>query len=164
MIFSTIENYGSSALALDGGLLFVDTASRVQAGLSILHLGGQLSSFGVDKEPLPVDMRLGVSHQLRGLPLLIALNFSRLLDAQDKFVDRFSSFSVGGEFTLSRPLRLRLGYNNRIRQDVAYGASKGLAGFSAGFGLVLKDYRFDYAFNSVDRLGGLHRISVNAMF
>jgi long-subunit fatty acid transport protein len=164
MIFSTIDSYGSSALAVDGGLLYVDTTSRVQAGLSVLNLGSQLSSFGIENEPLPIDLRIGVSHQLRGLPLLIALNFNRLLDKQDQFFDRFNSFSLGGEFTLSKPLRLRVGYNNRVRQDVTYGASKGLAGFSAGFGLVLKDYRFDYGFNSFDRLGGLHRISVNAMF
>jgi hypothetical protein len=163
-IFSTIDSYGSSALALDGGLFYRDTTSRLQAGLSILHLGSQLSSFGAENEPLPVDLRLGVSHQLRGLPLLIAVNFSRMLDSTEDFVDRFSSFSVGGEFTISRPLRLRVGYNNRIRQDVAFGGSRGLAGFSAGVGVVVKGYRFDYAFNSVDRLGGLHRVSINAMF
>lgn len=163
-IFSTIDSYSSTALALDGGLHYLDTANRVQAGLSILNLGGQLSSFGAESESLPLDLRVGISHQLRGLPLLIALNFNRLLDENDDFLARFSSFSVGGEFTLSKPLRLRLGFNNRVREDVAYGQSKGLAGLSAGLGLVLKDYRFDYAFNSLDRLGGYHRVSVNAAF
>lgn len=163
-IFSSIDNVGSSAIALDGGLLFIDTTNRLQAGLSILHLGSQLATYGEESEQLPVDLRLGVSHQLRGLPLLVALNFSRLLDQEESFVDRFSSFSVGGEFTLSKPLRLRIGYNNRVRQDVAFGQSKGLSGFSGGIGLVLKDYRFDYAFNSYDRLGGLHRVSLNAIF
>ncbi|MDB5035575.1 MAG: hypothetical protein JWQ98_2816 [Chlorobi bacterium] len=163
-IFSTIDTYGSSALALDGGLLYVDTASRFQAAASIQNLGGQLSSFGQGSEPLPVDLRLGVSHQLRGLPLLIALNFSRLLDEQDNFIDRFAAFSVGGEFTLSRPIRLRIGYNNRIRQDVPIGSSKGLSGFSGGVGIVIKDYRVDYSFNSLDRLGGQHRVTLNAAF
>ena len=163
-IVSSIDTYGSSALALDGGLLYVDTASRVQAGLSLLNLGSQLSSFGADAEPLPLDLRLGVSHNLRGLPLLLAVNFSRLLDETDNFFDRFSSFSVGGEFTLSKPIRLRVGYNNRVRQDVPIGASKGFSGISAGFGLVVKDYRLDYAFNSFDKVGGTHRVSINAIF
>lgn len=163
-IFSGIEDYSSFALALDGGLLYVDTASRVQAGLSILNLGSQLSSFGNENEDLPLDLKLGISHQLRGLPLLIALNFSRLLDEQEHFADRFTSFSLGGEFTLSRPLRLRLGYDNRVREDVPFGQSKGIAGFSAGVGILVSAYRLDYSFNSVDRLGALHRITVNAMF
>lgn len=163
-IFSGIDSYGSMALALDGGLHYLDTGSRVQAGLSLLNLGAQVSSFGEENERLPLDLRIGVSHQLRGLPLLIALNFNRLLDETTDVADRFSSFSIGGEFTLSKPLRLRVGYNNRVRQDVAFGQSKGLAGLSGGLGLVLKDYRFDYAFNSYDRLGGFHRVSVNAAF
>jgi len=163
-IFSTIDTYGSMALALDGGLFYLDTANRVQAGLSLLHLGSQVSSFGEENEDLPLDLKLGVSHQLRGLPLLIALNFSRLLDEQDDFLDRFSSFGIGGEFTISRPLRLRLGYNNRIRQDVPFGQSKGLSGLSAGVGILVKEYRLDYSFNSVDQVGAVHRISVNAMF
>jgi len=164
-IFSTIDTYGSSALALDGGLLYVDTASRIQAGVSLLNLGGQLSSFGAESEPLPLDLRLGISHNLRGLPLLLALNFHRLLDESDNFFDRFGSFSLGGEFTLSRPIRLRVGYNNRIRQDVPIGTSKGFSGIAAGFGVVVKDYRLDYAFNSFDRVGGgTHRVSINAIF
>ncbi len=163
-IFSSIDNLSSAALALDGGLFYRDTSIRVQAGLSILNLGAQVSSFGVDNEKLPIDLRVGVSHQLRGLPLLIALNFNRLLDETDNFGDRFSSFSLGGEFTLSKPLRLRIGYNNRVRQDVAFGDSKGLSGFSGGAGIVVKGYRFDYGFNSYDKIGGVHHISVNAMF
>ncbi len=163
-IFSGIEDYNSFALALDGGILYVDTASRVQAGLSILNLGSQVSSFGNENEDLPLDLKLGISHQLRGLPLLIALNFSRLLDEQEHFADRFTSFSIGGEFTLSRPLRLRLGYDNRVREDVPFGQSKGIAGFSAGVGILVSAYRLDYSFNSVDRLGAMHRITVNAMF
>lgn len=163
-IFSTIDNYGAMALALDGGLLYVDTANRVQAGLSLLHLGSQVSSFGVDKEDLPLDLKLGISHQLRGLPLLVALNFSRLLDDQEDFISRFRAFSVGGEFTLSRPLRLRLGYDNRVRQDVPFGQSKGLSGLSGGLGVLVKDYRFDYSFSSLDQIGAVHRVSVNAKF
>jgi hypothetical protein len=163
-IVSSIDTYSSSALALDGGLLYIDTANRIQAGLSLLNLGSQLSTFGADGEPLPLDLRLGISHNLRGLPLLLAVNFNRLLDETDNFFDRFGSFSIGGEFTLSKPIRLRIGYNNRIRQDVPIGTSKGFSGISAGFGLVLKDYRFDYAFNSFDKVGGTHRVAINATF
>lgn len=163
-ISTTIDYAGSSALAIDGGVLYQDTASRFQAGVSLLHVGGQVSSFGETSEDLPTDLRLGISHHLRGLPLLIALNFTRLLDPQENFFDRFASFSVGGEFRLSNPLRLRLGYNNQVRSDVAFGSSKGVGGLSAGIGILVKEYRFDYAFNSLSRLGAQHRITLNAAF
>jgi hypothetical protein len=163
-VYSNIDDYSSSALALDGGLLYVDTARRVNAALSLLNLGAQISSFGDVTEELPLDLKLGVSHSLRGLPLQIGLNFHRLLDSSDNFLSRFEAFSVGGEFTVSRPIRLRFGYDHSTRRDVAFGESKGLAGMSAGFGVVVKGYRFDYAFNSLARLGSQHHISINASF
>jgi len=160
VIFSSIESYSSTALALNGGLYFEDTASRIQAGLALLHLGTQVSGFGEQNESLPLDLKLGVSHQLRGLPLLLAVNFSQLLDDGETFLDRFSSFSVGGEFTLSDPLRLRIGYDNRVRQDVSFGGSKGLAGLSAGVGILVDAYRFDYGFTSLAGIGSQHRITL----
>ncbi len=163
-IFSTIDDVGATALTLGGGLTYSDTTRRIVAGMSILHVGSQLSSYGAETEPLPVDLKIGVSHRLKGLPLLIALNFSQLLDERDQFVDRLGSFAIGGEFTISRPLRLRLGYNNRVRQDVPFGTSKGLSGFSGGLGVVISGYRFDYGFNPLDRIGGLHRVTLNASF
>lgn len=163
-IFSTIDDVGATALTLGGGLTYVDTVRRIVAGMSILHVGSQLSSYGTETEPLPVDLKVGVSHRLKGLPLLIALTFSQLLDEREEFIERFGSFAIGGEFTISRPLRLRLGYNNRIRQDVPFGTSKGLSGFSGGLGVVISGYRFDYGFNPLDRIGGLHRVSLNAAF
>ena len=161
-IFSSIDEHSSFALALDAGLYFEDTTSNIQAGASLLHLGSQLSSFGEETEELPIDLKVGVSHQLRGLPLLLAVNFNRLLDESDDFLGHFSSFAIGGEFTISDPLRLRLGYNNRVRQDVTFGGSKGFGGLSAGLGILVDQYRFDYAFNSLAGLGATHRITLNA--
>jgi hypothetical protein len=163
-IFSNIDDYSSSALALDGGILFRDTTRRVNAGLSLLNLGAQLSHFAGVAEDLPLDLKLGVSHSLRGLPLQIALNFHRLLDSTGNFFSRFERFSIGGEFTVSRPIRLRFGYDHETRRDVSFGESKGLAGISAGFGVVIKGYRFDYAYNSLARVGSLHHVSINASF
>ncbi len=162
-IYSNIDEYNSFALALDGGLFWQDTSRRIQAGLAIQNLGSQVSSYGLENETLPLDLRFGISHQPRGLPLLIALNFSRLFDQPgENFFSRFSSFSIGGEFRISQPLRLRFGYNNRVREDVAFSQRTGLAGFSAGFGVLVKGYRFDYALNR--GLGSLHHISISAMF
>ena len=162
VVFSTIESYSSTALALNGGVYWADTTANVQAGLAILHLGTQVSSFGDQTEDLPLDLTFGVSHQLRGLPLLLAVNFSQLLDETDTFLDHFSSFSIGGEFRFGDPVRFRLGYDNRIRQDVSFGGSKGLSGLSTGIGILFDQYRFDYGFSSLGGLGAQHRVTLNA--
>lgn len=160
-VYSGIDAYSSSALALDGGLFYNDTNKRLQLGLSILNLGTQITKFDNKSEDLPLDLKFGVSHQLKGLPLFIALNFSRLLDNTDDFFSRFANFSIGGEFKISNPIRLRFGYNNKVRGDIAFGETKELAGFSGGFGFLFQDYRFDYGFSSLSRLGSLHRVTVN---
>lgn len=162
-IYSNIEEYNSFALALDGGLLYQDSANHYQVGMSILNLGSQVSSYGLETEPMPLDLQLGVAAQPRGLPLTIALAFSRMFDQPgDNFFSRFSSFSVGGEFKISQPLRLRFGYDNRIREDVAFSQRTGLSGFSLGLGVVIKSYRFDYAINQA--ISSLHHVSISAMF
>jgi hypothetical protein len=61
---------------------------------------------------------------------------------------------------MSESLRLRVGYNNKQRKDFKMGTSAGLAGFSMGAGIIVKDYQFDYAFNSYGKISGLHRISL----
>ncbi len=160
--YSGIDDVSSVGIAIGGGLYFVDTTLDVQAGLSLLHLGTQLSTFDETSESLPIDLKLGVSHQLRGLPLLLALNFSELLDETDDLLDKFSSFSIGGEFTIADPVRVRLGYDNRVRQDISFGGSKGLGGLAAGLGIIIDEYRFDYGFSSLAGIGGLHRVSLNA--
>lgn len=163
VVSSTIDEYSSVALALDGGLLYVDTTRRLQIGLSVLNLGSQVSTYGLDHEALPTDMKIGISHQPKGLPLLLAITFNRLLDQPGSgFFSRFSSFSIGGEFKISNPLRLRVGFDNRIREDAAFSQRTGFSGFSAGFGVVVKGYRFDYALNQT--IGSLHHISVSALF
>lgn len=162
VVYSNIDDVSSVGLALGGGLYFADTALDVQAGLSLLHLGGQVSSFDGSNESLPLDLKIGVSHQLRGLPLLLALNFSELLDESDDVLSRFSSFSIGGEFTIADPVRFRLGYDNRVRQDISFDGSKGLAGLSTGLGILVDQFRFDYGFSSLAGVGSLHRVTLNA--
>jgi hypothetical protein len=100
----------------------------------------------------------------RGLPLLFNLNFHKLNETTASFIDRFKPFSVGGEFTLSKVLQLRFGYDNEKRQELKIGTSAGLAGFSGGVGITVKEYKVDYALSSLGNIGSLHRISLGATF
>ncbi len=159
-IYSSIAGYSSTAIAGDAGILFLIPENRVALGLSIRNAGTQLSSYLGTSEPLPLDVTLGGSIIPKGLPLLLNVSFHRLNDNVDTFVERFRAFSIGGEFTLSRVVQFRVGFDNAVRKDLAVGTSADLAGFSAGLGITTGNYRIDYAISLLGKIGSLHRISV----
>ncbi len=163
-IHSSIAEYTSSALALDLGFLYQIPSENVTVGASISNLGRQVSEYGTTRESLPLDFTIGITKRPEHLPVLLNLNFHRLNIQQDKFFDRFGSFTLGAEFLLSESLRLRFGYNNEQHKDLKMGTTAGLAGFSFGGGLVLNEYLVDYAYNSYGQIGGLHRISLGMNF
>ena len=101
-----------------------------------------------------------LSKKLEHLPLRLSLDFHKLNEERDDFVQRFKAFSVGAEFTLSRVLTLRLGYDNEKRNDLKIGSFAGIAGFNVGFGAKIKGYNFSYGFSSMGAIGELHRIGV----
>ena len=159
-IYSTIGGYSSTGIAADLGVLYTIPSSRFALGATIRNLGAQLSSYGSVSEDLPLDIGLGASIVPKGLPLLLNVGVHRLNDDAADFVSRFRAFTVGGEFTLSRVILLRVGYDNARRKDYKIGSSADLAGFSAGLGILVSGYHFDYALSSLGKAGNLHRISL----
>lgn len=159
-IYSSIASYKSTGVAGDLGILYTIPESRVTLGASIRNLGTQLTSYISTKEELPLDVVVGVSVMPKGLPLLLNVNFHKLNEDQGKFTDRFRAFSVGGEFTLSKVLQARVGYDNEKRRDLKIGTSTGLGGMSGGIGITVSDYKVDYSLSSLGKIGNLHRISI----
>lgn len=158
----SLDDAGSSALALDAGILYRIPESRVNIGFSILHVGAQLSKIGNQSEPLPVDVRLGINHQLRGLPLLVNFSFNRLAEEHESVLEHFKNFSIGGELHVGKVLELRLGYDNTIRNGTAFESQARMAGISFGAGLKIKEsYFIDYAMSSMSSAALLHRFSLS---
>jgi hypothetical protein len=163
-IFSSIAEYRSTAIAFDVGLLYSMPEKLLTFGLSATNIGRQTNSYIDTREALPFNISIGVSKQLEHLPLLMCINFHRLNDADLSFIDHLKSFSLGGEFTLSSVIKLRVGYNNQRRQDLKLGTSSGMAGFSLGGSIFVKGYVVDYAYNSFGAVGATHRISLSTSF
>jgi hypothetical protein len=160
LIYSSIANTSSFAVALDAGVLYQIPAENITIGASILTLGTQVNAYQQTKESLPLDVKIGITKRPEHLPVLLNLNFHKLNESQDDFLQRFSSFSLGAEFLMSESVRLRVGYNNEQRKELKLGTSAGLAGISLGGGILFGDYVLDYAFNSYGKIGGLHRITL----
>lgn len=163
-IYSSIAGRSSAAVALDLGVMYQIPSENITIGASILNLGAQLNSYMETRESLPLDLKVGITKRPEHLPVLLNLNFHKLNESQENFMDRFSSFSLGAEFIMSESVRLRVGYNNEHRKELKLGNSAGLAGFALGGGIVIGEYLFDYAFNSYGKIGGMHRISIATSF
>jgi hypothetical protein len=159
-IFSNIAEFSSSGVAFDAGLLLDIADEKLQIGISILNVGTQISTYAGFSEPLPLDIRIGATTQLEGLPLILSIGFINLADKTDKALDKLKFFTIGGEFLLSEQVRLRTGYNNKLRQDLSVGSALGLSGVSGGLGIELKKFKFDYAFSSLGVIGIQHQLSI----
>jgi hypothetical protein len=159
-IFVNIEDLNTSALAFDMGLLYEIPDKRTNIGFSILHLGTQFNKLSDDGESLPIDARIGVNHRLKGLPLLLNFSFHHLADEADNFGDRFTSFSVGGEFYFGDHVEVRLGYNNEVRNMTDADAESSLTGLSGGIGIKTNMLNFDYGFSRYGSAANMHRFTL----
>jgi len=160
-IYSSIADANSSALALDLGLLYlIPGDDPISLGISAANIGSQLDPYVNTKESLPFEIKIGGSIKPQHLPLTLNVNIHKLNEKRDTFLDTFTYFTVGGEFTLSKALRFRFGYNNERRKELKIGTSAGMAGFAFGGGLVLKNVRLDYSFTSLGKIGSINRITI----
>jgi hypothetical protein len=154
-VYEKIEDYSSDALAMDLGIFYMFKDRRTHVGAVGQNIGSQLKGHTKShKDPLPISIRIGVSHQMRELPLTVALDGTHPFD-NDIF------FNLGGEFTGFKPLFLRIGWSSFGENYKTESDKDNLAGFAAGFGVTWKVYRFDYAYSSYADLGGVHKISVS---
>lgn len=160
-VYSGIADRSSTALALDLGLQYIFPKANWFFGLAVLNIGGQLSTYYDTKEDLPLDVVFGVSKKLENLPLRLSVDFHRLNERRDDFYQRFKAFTIGAEFTLSKALKLRFGYDNERRSEFKIGSTAGIAGFNAGLGITISNYQFDYGYSSLGLVGGLHRIGIS---
>ncbi|HVP36366.1 MAG TPA: PorV/PorQ family protein [Terriglobales bacterium] len=148
------QGHSSDALALDLGGFYQHKDERTRFGAVVQNLGFQLKGFASShKDPLPTVVKLGISHSLKEVPLLVVGDVSIPFD-NNVYV------SLGGELTYLKPVFLRVGWTS-FGENYKTGLDKDKwAGLSFGFGINWKKYKFDYAFSSYGDLGGVHRITI----
>ena len=159
-IYSSIADRSSMGLAVDLGLHYSIPESRWNIGFSILNLGSQITQYYNKTEDLPLDVRFGFTKSLEHLPFTFYASLNKLNKEYDSFGDRFQQFTFGGEFKISKVIKLRLGYDNERRKEYKIGGTAGIAGFNLGVGILVSKYNFDYAFSSMGQIGALHRIGL----
>lgn len=161
---SLTPDHISTGIALDIGMQYHIPHQELTIGASVLNFGRQITPYTETRESLPLDLKIGVSKALEHLPLVLSVNFHHVNDDTGETMDRLRGFTIGGEFTITDAVQLRLGYRNEMRQDLQVGSTIGLAGFSAGFGINVQSYSFDYGFTSLGKIGSMHHISLRHSF
>jgi hypothetical protein len=158
-IYEKIDNYSSTGLAADLGLMYLLTPDgTTRVGLALTNLGAQLKGLSqTHKDKLPTKIAAGISHRLRGLPFMFSGEFGKPFDN-----DIYASF--GTELVSLKPFFIRLGWTTQGKQYKVGASNDALAGFSGGFGLTYKAYQIDYSYSSYADIGQIHRISIEAGF
>jgi long-subunit fatty acid transport protein len=160
VIYSSIADESSSALALDFGINYEIPNQKLNLAAAVLNLGTQLSSYIDTKEDLPLDVTVGISKRLENLPVRLSLDFHQLNKDRDELYQHLKGFSIGAEFYLSEVFTLRFGYDNEKRSDLKVGSSSGIAGFNGGLGVKISEYVFNYGYSSLGTIGAMHRIGL----
>ncbi len=158
-IYSKLADYSSTGFAIDLGLNYSIYSERINLAISLLNAGSQLSSYINTKEQLPFEIVAGLTKRLQYLPLKMYLDFHRLNQA-GSISSRLKYFTFGGEFSLGKSLRLRLGYDNNKRTDLKIGNFAGLAGFNIGLGIIVGSYQVNYSYSSLGQIGAIHQFGI----
>ena len=156
-IFSQIQDFNASAIALDLGLIWdAPFQEDLFFGLAIQNIGSNIEKYIKTQEDLPFNIRFGVSKKLAHLPLEISVSNTEVNNVSS-FSDFFDRLSLGGEFTISESVRLRIGYDNRLHSDLKAREESDFGGLSGGIGINVDTFRFDYSYSNYNLLGNTHR-------
>lgn len=169
-IHSSYSSFKSSAAAISGGIFYKDTTNHFSAGLSIRNLGGQITAFDERREPLPLDVSVGITKKPTAFPFQLSLTLRKLNDwdmrifgetNKPSFVNNlFRHMIFGGEASLTDNFNLRIGYDYYLHEQTTTGSNFDLAGIAFGVGFKVKMVMVDISRNSYSKLGGLTRLSL----
>lgn len=169
LISSTLESYNSLGAAADIGGLYVDPETGWNIGISFRNIGTQITTYNELRESLPFEVIAGISKKLENVPIRWHLTLDNLqkwdvsfsnpnrseTDLDGNVTEENVSFfnnlirhvTIGTEFFPDKNFNLRLSYNFRKGEEMKVLENRHFSGFSAGFGLRVKRFRFDYSYS-----------------
>lgn len=188
-IFGNMESFTSSAVATDFGIRYKNPSAFWAIAFLVKNIGIQLSKYGNETSPTPLDVQIGYSRKLKHLPFRFSLLLHNLhrygiryddpnnLGEVDLFgnpINQPSSISkafdnffrhvnFGGEFLLGKTgsFRIRFGYSHLRRKELSVTNFRSLAGFTTGFGLRIKGIRLDYGLGYHHVSGAANHLSLS---
>lgn len=173
-IYSALEAYVSTAGAFNAGGIYHDAEKRFTATVLVKNLGVQFIPYrDGNREPLPLDVQMGISKKLKYNPLRFSIiahdlqtwdltynnpnkrNKTIDLETQKEKIEKIPAseklmrhFNFAGELIFSENFNLIAGYNYQRRKELSPEQRKVVTGFSWGLTFNLLKYRFSYGMAS----------------
>lgn len=184
---SALGDRTAMAVLADVGIVYTDTANLLTIGLVAKNMGVTLKRYNPDNmaEPLPFDLQLGITKQLKNIPLRLFMVAHHLYEwdirynnPSDKvanifepeapqeersyFADKlFRHLNFGAELILAKRVTISGAYNHLRRSELGLNEAKGLAGFSFGAGLDLNKLTVRYARSYLATAGAYNEIGLS---
>ena len=185
-LLSVLERYQSFGLVMDIGASWHTKDELFTAALLLRNMGFQISPYvRGHREPVPFEIRAGLSAKLRHAPFRFVLTLQDLQkpdllypfpenpeDPDAPFpekkeysgIGRFAENTMrhtimGLEFIPVKSFVVTIGYNYRRRQELKVPARTGMVGFSIGASLRLKKFSISYGRASYHLAGASNHIS-----
>lgn len=185
LIISHMEAYTSLGFASDVALGYYNPKTNWTATVILRDAGAELKPYikGEGRQRLPLQLDASFSKRFKHLPLTLCVTAHDLQVWNLKYPEEeqqtillgttqkknkgaevidniFRHFSIGAEIQAGKPVRLRFGYNHLRRQELGVGKKKGFAGITAGFGVNIKQFAFDYSYAQYHRSGSDHQLTL----
>lgn len=158
-IYSSYADYNAFALATDLGINYYDSDKDLSLSLVVANLGGQVKRFNESYDRLPVDVRIGWSQSFGSFPVRFSVTAWNLTkwklpyvetgdgtdDKSGEVKDSFGSnlfrhLIFGLDLIASPNYYISLGYNYKMRTDMATYSRNMLSGFTLGGGFRMRNF------------------------
>lgn len=126
--YSAYDQYTAWAIAADLGINYFDPDSDLSLSLVAANLGGQVKRFAEKYDPLPIDVRIGVSKVLSAIPLRLSATAWRL--TKKHFGNVMRHIVLSADIVASPNWYLGIGYNYNTRAEMRTDRRNLLSGFS----------------------------------
>jgi hypothetical protein len=170
LIQSSYDNFSASGIGFSGGFKYEENDGNIVLAGAFSNIGTQLTSYNGLKEPLPADVRIGVSIKPEYVParlyfMLQGLNeWDQTVPSDTEAPSLMSNLarhlSVGTEFVFSPNFNFRLGYNHYAHEAFKSDEGFDFAGVSLGFGIIVKRLTIDFSRNGYSDLGGTYQLGL----
>jgi len=179
-ISSSYQQYASTAIAVDFGVLFLDSAKQFSASFLAKNIGVQLKTYAGEKEDLPFDLQVGITKRLARAPFGFSLtahhvhrfnisysdpafNSDNGVSSASSFTKIFNHFVLATHIYFGQNLEATVGYNQLRREELSIpNNGGGLSGFSAGLRIKFSKLQIMYARSAYQKGIGYNQIGITA--
>lgn len=156
-VSSKIDNFTSMGITGTGAITYHLEKEKQTISFVARNFGYQFKTYNGTRESLPFRIDLGYTKILEQFPIALTItahnlqkfNISSEYNNNEQKV-KFSRklldhFSFGVELFPEDAFNIRLGYNVKRGNELAVLDQRNFSGLSAGFGVKISSFRFDYA-------------------